>query len=89
MPVSSSTLNRVEKVVAYLVREDRMLAFVHDGETEPGIGSGVQVPAGRVETDEWPEEAVLRETAEETGLSGLRLVRYLGSDEVDRRPGRA
>ncbi|SEA57855.1 NUDIX domain-containing protein [Mycobacterium sp. 283mftsu] len=35
--------------------------------------AGVQIPAGGVRTGETPEQAVLREVGEETGLVGLRL----------------
>lgn len=40
--------------------------------------AGVQFPAGTVEPGEFPEQAVLREVAEETGLTEVRIVRYLG-----------
>ncbi|MFE9203324.1 NUDIX domain-containing protein [Micromonospora sp. NPDC007230] len=78
-------MKRPQKVLAYIVREDRLLVFVHadDGQFDQ---SGLQVPAGTVRDDELPEQAVLREAAEETGLHGLRIERYLGSAEWDMRP---
>lgn len=55
--------------------------------------AGIQVPAGTVCPGEPPQKAALREAEEETGLRGLRVVRYLGErhhpvpelDEVHRR----
>jgi 8-oxo-dGTP pyrophosphatase MutT (NUDIX family) len=43
--------------------------------------AGIQIPAGTVE-DETPEDAVLREVAEETGLDSATVRGYLGSDDV-------
>jgi 8-oxo-dGTP pyrophosphatase MutT (NUDIX family) len=42
--------------------------------------AGIQIPAGTVE-DETPEEAVLREVAEETGIDSAAIRRCLGIDE--------
>jgi len=67
----------VEKVVAYITWQDQLLVFRHTGHPEAGI----QVPAGTLEPSENPAEAVLREAHEETGLSALRLVRFLGTRE--------
>jgi len=47
--------------------------------------AGIQIPAGTVEDGESPEEAVMREAAEETGLTQLTIRRYLGCAE-DRLP---
>lgn len=41
--------------------------------------SGTQVPAGGILAGEPPEEAVLRETKEESGITGARVVRALGA----------
>ncbi|MFN2241802.1 MAG: NUDIX domain-containing protein [Anaerolineae bacterium] len=41
--------------------------------------AGIQIPAGTVE-NESPEEAVLREVAEETGIDSATICRYLGND---------
>jgi 8-oxo-dGTP pyrophosphatase MutT (NUDIX family) len=66
----------IEKVTAFVTRP-----------TEEGIEllllqhpyAGVQIPAGTVE-DESPEEAVLREVAEETGIDSATIRCNLGSD---------
>jgi 8-oxo-dGTP pyrophosphatase MutT (NUDIX family) len=43
--------------------------------------AGIQIPGGTIEDGEEPDEAVLREAFEETGLVELRLVSHLASDE--------
>jgi len=68
-----------EKVVAYVTQGDRLLLFSHPHHPEAGI----QVPAGTIEEGESPQEAVLREAQEETGLPGLEIRSYLGMREVD------
>ena len=68
------------KVVAYIVKADRLVAFLHEADTNPVLQSGLQVPAGTVDQGEELDAAVLREAREETGLEGLRVVRYLGCD---------
>lgn len=68
-----------DRVVAYITWEDRLLVFEHTEFPEAGI----QVPAGRPEEDETLEEAVLREAQEETGLTDMRIVSYLGSRRID------
>ena len=69
---------RLEKVTAFITRAGptgrELLLFRHPN-------AGIQLPAGTVEAGETPEQAVLREAAEETGLMNLRLVRSLGSRE--------
>ena len=66
----------LEKVTAFVVRAaggaSELLLFEHPY-------AGVQVPAGTVQEAEPLQSAVLREAREETGLTGLALVRYLGS----------
>jgi 8-oxo-dGTP pyrophosphatase MutT (NUDIX family) len=77
------------KVVAYVVRGDELLVFVHVDDGDPLLESGLQVPAGTMHEGESPDDAVLREAREETGLTGLRIVRALGEDTVcwpGRRP---
>lgn len=66
------TLKR--KAFAYITHARRLLVFRHPDSPEAGI----QVPAGTVEPGECPEDAVLREAHEETGLSGLMLAGFLG-----------
>jgi 8-oxo-dGTP pyrophosphatase MutT (NUDIX family) len=70
----------LEKVVAYVTQDDRLLVFSHPHHPEAGI----QVPAGTVEPGETIDRAVLREAWEETGLGGLSLRSYLGARELDR-----
>lgn len=73
----------IEKVTAFITRESRdgrdLLLFKHPY-------AGVQIPAGTVEDGETPEEAVLREVCEETGLTLLSVDQYLGC-KADRLPG--
>jgi len=65
------------KVFAYITHGDRLLVFGHPDFPE----AGRQVPAGTIGEGEDPEEAVMREALEETGLEGLRLQAYLGEAE--------
>ena len=71
-----------EKVTAFITRESAdghdLLLFKHPY-------AGIQIPAGTVEDDETPEEAVLREVSEETRLTSLSVGQYLGCKE-DRLP---
>ena len=60
----------------------RLLVFSHPLSPEAGI----QVPAGTMDDGETPEEAVLREAGEETGLPDLKIVRMLGRQMFDARP---
>lgn len=74
----------VEKVTAFITQKSEdgqeLLLFEHPN-------AGVQIPAGTVEDDETPEEAVIREATEETGLTSLSMRQYLGCTE-DRLPAR-
>ena len=56
------------------MRDTSLLVFDHRDFPE----AGTQVPAGTVEDDEAPADAVLREVHEETGLAS-RVVRELGT----------
>ncbi|MFJ7413364.1 NUDIX domain-containing protein [Streptomyces sp. NPDC098077] len=70
------------RVAAYVIRRHpfpALLVFDHADVPE----AGTQVPAGGVVPGEDPERAVLREVAEETGLTGARVVRRIA---VDARP---
>ena len=66
----------LDKVTAFVTRQGadglELLAFQHPH-------AGVQLPAGTVEEGEPPEQAVLREVREETGLEHLRIVKYIGA----------
>ena len=68
-----------DRVVAYVTWEEKLLVFEHTDYPEAGI----QVPAGRPERNETLDQAVLRETMEETGLINLEIVKYLGSKLID------
>jgi len=63
------------KVTAFVTRNfqqhKELLLFRHPN-------AGIQLPSGTVEEDELPEQAVLREVAEETGVKGARLAACLG-----------
>lgn len=75
-----------EKVVCYVVRDDRLLVFRHCDYSDEEVG--IQVPAGTIRSDETPEQAALREAREETGLDGFTIVRKLGVTEYDITPYR-
>ena len=79
LSVSPTAQRTVDKVVAYVVRGDRLLVFLHPLHPEVGL----QVPAGTVEPGESPETALLRELREETGLSAFGEPAYLGAASVD------
>lgn len=72
-----SNLPEIQKVTALITRDTPrgrdLLVFYRpdDGMT--------QLPAGTVEDDESLDDAVLRETAEETGLTAVRVIRKLGT----------
>jgi 8-oxo-dGTP pyrophosphatase MutT (NUDIX family) len=70
------------KAFAYITFGTRLLLFTHPDVPEAGI----QVPAGTMEAGESPIEAVLREATEETGLTDLRVVRWIGRALFDARP---
>jgi 8-oxo-dGTP diphosphatase len=72
-------LPSVDKAFAYITYYDQLLVFCHVDDPE----SGIQVPAGTIESGESPEQAVLREAREETGLEDFKLVRYLGKQVRD------
>ena len=64
----------LNKVYAYITRQEQLLVFRHVDFLEVGI----QVPGGTVEEGEPPDVAVMREASEETSLEGLRPASYLG-----------
>ena len=64
------------RVVAYVVRDGELLVFTHVDYPE----AGTQVPAGTVEEDENPADAVVREVLEECGVHA-HVVRELGTTD--------
>jgi len=70
-----------QKVFAYITHGHRLLVFRHADFPKAGI----QVPAGTVQPDEHPDDAVLREVYEETGLSDFTEVYLLGEQIRDMR----
>ena len=69
------------RAYAYITKGSRLLLFTQPGAPEAGI----QVPAGTIESGEVPQDAVIREAKEETGLTALRYVRFLARDTRDMR----
>ena len=70
--------NVLGKVTAFVTRQSKrgseLLLFRHPH-------AGIQIPAGTVEPGEMPEQAALREGAEETGLPDLSICEHLGCQE--------
>lgn len=69
------------KVFAYITHANRLLVFRHRDFPDAGI----QVPAGTVRPNEDLVSAALREAHEETGLTALSLVGFLGEQRRDMR----
>lgn len=65
------------RVVAYVTRERDGRTELLTIEAEEYPEEGIQVPAGRIDHWERLEEGLQRELAEETGLTGARVVREL------------
>ncbi len=70
----------IRKAFAYITHGNRLLIFSHPLAPQAGL----QVPAGTMLDCEQPVEAVAREAREETGLTDLRVVRFLGETRRDR-----
>ena len=72
-----------QKVYAYILDTytdgNRLLVFEHVDFPEAGI----QVPGGSVEMGESPEDAVIREVREETGIDDLAFVGKIGVARKD------
>jgi 8-oxo-dGTP diphosphatase len=72
-----------QRVVAYVTRErggrTELLTIEHERYPEEGI----QVPAGRLDYGETLEEGLRRELEEETGVTGVRIVRELRDFEAE------
>lgn len=78
--VKGKKMKTRHRAYAYITHQSRLLLF-----TQPDPKAGIQVPAGTVKAGEDPADAVLREAGEETGLTALRLVRFLAQDTRDMR----
>lgn len=64
------------KVLAYIISPRNGLdLLVHEHRDLPE--AGIQVPAGTVEENEPVEKALFREIEEETGITGLKLIKKL------------
>jgi 8-oxo-dGTP pyrophosphatase MutT (NUDIX family) len=62
------------KVLAYVTREEHLLVF-----QQPDFPTaGIQVPAGTIEDEESPLDAITREVIEETGLTDFTVRAKLG-----------
>ena len=72
-------MKRRQRAYAYITNRNGLLVFTHTDFPEAGI----QVPAGTVQPGEAPDDAVMREASEETGLTKLEFVGCLGSLERD------
>lgn len=77
------TVPRVGKVLCYVVRDGRLLVFRHRDHPD----AGVQVLAGTLLEGEDPEVGAIRETEEETGHRGFRIVARLGVFDHEFRTG--
>jgi ADP-ribose pyrophosphatase YjhB (NUDIX family) len=75
--------NIVRKSVAYITFQERVLFFRADELPE----LGAELPGGTLLPDEDPEEGLLREILEETGLRDLGPPRLLGVIEHDPEDG--
>jgi 8-oxo-dGTP pyrophosphatase MutT (NUDIX family) len=80
MLMTTITIRR--KAFASITSGTRLLLFAHPLHPDAGI----QVPAGTMAPGEVPAAAVLREASEETGLTTLRLARWIGRDLFDAHP---
>lgn len=75
-------LTVVPKVVVYVFRQDDyVLTFTQRDHSD----AGMQVPAGTVEPGEHPDDAAVRELAEETGFAGESRLRYFAESYADVR----
>lgn len=80
-PLRLTELPRVAKAICYVVRDGELLVFRHRDYPDAGL----QVPAGTLHRDEPPAVGALREAEEETGRTGFRIARALGSTDYEFR----
>lgn len=72
-------MRNVDKALAYITRGNKLLVFRHLDYPD----SGIQVPGGTIQPGERPEEAVLREAQEESGLDWFSEPELLGTADFD------
>lgn len=77
--VTQQKKKHVRKAFAYITQGHKLLVFEQPDAPEAGI----QVPAGSIEPYETPPAAALREAQEETGLTKLAVVSFLGEHSYD------
>ncbi|MEH6468213.1 MAG: NUDIX domain-containing protein [Porticoccus sp.] len=67
------------RVFTYITKQEQLLVLDHVDHSylEP------QIPGGTIKNGELPEVAAIREAKEETGLTQIEVVRFLGSFERD------
>ncbi len=70
------------RVFTYITRGTRLLVIEYVDRSY----AEAQIPGGTIEPGESPQHAALREATEETGLTGLKIVSFLGSFKRDLRP---
>jgi 8-oxo-dGTP pyrophosphatase MutT (NUDIX family) len=76
-----------QKVVVFVVKDDKLLVFRHTDYSYEEVG--IQVPAGSIREGETPEEAALRELKEETGYDCFKIEGSLGVEKYDMTPYRS
>lgn len=76
----------LEKAYGYITREHeghvQVLVFEQNRE-----GAGIQIPKGTVEEGETPQEAIIREMFEETGLTDLVVQDLIAQDYFEHYSG--
>ncbi len=61
----------VEKAVLCFIKDNNRIMLIHK---KTGLGTGkISAPGGRIEHDETPEQAAIRELIEEVGLTAAKL----------------